>query len=146
MGVVIVEGEGAVLGVNLRRPIVTNGAFATRLFSNYFEDLFFSDKSFCGWQMYERLRNAHPNMKAYKKEDIPDRYHIKEHYRVPPLYLVTDEGYGIAWVSTEYRIYIRVYVCRAGFKGGQEGRAPGIRPKEDLPPNHSDLFANNRYL
>jgi len=40
MKVVIVEGEGAVLGVNLGRPIVTNGAFATRLFSNYFEDLF----------------------------------------------------------------------------------------------------------
>ena len=35
----IVEGEGAVLRVNLGRPIVTNGALATRLFSNYFEDL-----------------------------------------------------------------------------------------------------------
>jgi len=30
MGVVIVEGERAVWGVNLGRPIVTNGAFATR--------------------------------------------------------------------------------------------------------------------
>jgi len=29
-GVVIVEEEGAVLEVNLGRPIVTNGAFATR--------------------------------------------------------------------------------------------------------------------
>jgi len=38
-GAVIVEGEGAVLEVNLGRPIVTNGAFATRLFSNYSEDL-----------------------------------------------------------------------------------------------------------
>ena len=28
-GVVIVEGEGAVLGVNLERLIVTNGAFVT---------------------------------------------------------------------------------------------------------------------
>jgi len=36
MGVVIVEGEGAVLWVNLRRPIVTNGDIATRLFPNYF--------------------------------------------------------------------------------------------------------------
>jgi len=27
MGVVIIEGEGAVLGVNLGRPIVTNGDF-----------------------------------------------------------------------------------------------------------------------
>jgi len=33
----IVEGEGAVLGLNLRRPIVTNGDFATMLFPNYFE-------------------------------------------------------------------------------------------------------------
>jgi len=32
--------EGAVLGVNLGCPVVTNKAFATRLFSNYFEDLF----------------------------------------------------------------------------------------------------------
>jgi len=31
--------EKAVLGVNLGHPIVTNGDFATRLFSNYFEDL-----------------------------------------------------------------------------------------------------------
>jgi len=30
------------LGVNLGRPIITNGAFATRLFSNYFDDLLFS--------------------------------------------------------------------------------------------------------
>ena len=29
-GVVIVEGEGAVFGVNLGRPIVPDGAFATR--------------------------------------------------------------------------------------------------------------------
>jgi len=36
MGVVIVEGEGAVLGVNLGRPIVTNGDLVTRLFPNYF--------------------------------------------------------------------------------------------------------------
>ena len=28
--------KGAVLGVNLWRPIVTNGDFATRLFPNYF--------------------------------------------------------------------------------------------------------------
>ena len=30
MGVVIVKWEGAVLGMNLGRPIVTNEAFATR--------------------------------------------------------------------------------------------------------------------
>jgi len=40
-GVVIVEREWAVLGVNLGHPIVTNGDFVTRLFQNYFgQDLF----------------------------------------------------------------------------------------------------------
>jgi len=39
-GVVIVVGKGS-LGVNLGRPTVTNGAFATRLFSNYSGDLLF---------------------------------------------------------------------------------------------------------
>jgi len=36
---------------------------------------------------------------VYKKQDIPDRYHLKNHYRVPPLYLLADEGYVIIWVS-----------------------------------------------
>jgi len=35
MGELIVKGEGAVLGVNLGHPIVTNGDFATRLFPSY---------------------------------------------------------------------------------------------------------------
>jgi len=40
-GVMIIEGEGAVLGVNLGHPIVTNGDFAMWLFPNYFgQDLF----------------------------------------------------------------------------------------------------------
>jgi len=34
---VIVEGKGAVLGVNLGHPIVTNGDFATQPFPNFFE-------------------------------------------------------------------------------------------------------------
>jgi len=35
-GVVIVEGLGAVLGLNFGRPLVTNGDFATWIFPNYF--------------------------------------------------------------------------------------------------------------
>ena len=34
-GVVIVEGEGALLRANLGRPVVTNVDFVTRLFPNY---------------------------------------------------------------------------------------------------------------
>ena len=35
-GIVIVEGEGAVLGLNFGRPTVINRDFATWLFPNYF--------------------------------------------------------------------------------------------------------------
>jgi len=35
-GVVIVEGEWVILGVNMGRRIVTSGDFATRLFPIYF--------------------------------------------------------------------------------------------------------------
>jgi len=46
MGVVIVEGEGAVFGVNLEHPIVTNGDFAMQLFPDYFrQELFFMSLS-----------------------------------------------------------------------------------------------------
>lgn len=45
--------------------------------------------------LYERLRSAHPNLTVYKKQDIPERYHLKNHYRTPPLLLIADEGYVI---------------------------------------------------
>ena len=46
MGMVIVEGEGAVLRLNLGRPIVTNGDLAMRLFPNYFGQYVFNICSF----------------------------------------------------------------------------------------------------
>jgi len=47
-GAVIIGGEGAILGVNLGHPIVTNGDFVTWLFPNYFgQDLFLSLQGVC---------------------------------------------------------------------------------------------------
>jgi len=43
--------------------------------------------------LYQKLVNANSHMKVYKKEDIPEKYHLKNHYRVPPIYLVADPGY-----------------------------------------------------
>ena len=46
-GVMIVKGEGAVLGVNWSCSIVTNGDFATQLFPNYFgQDFFYMQMTF----------------------------------------------------------------------------------------------------
>jgi len=44
-GVLIIEGEGAFLGMNLRHTIVTDGEFVMRLFPNYFgQDLFYREE------------------------------------------------------------------------------------------------------
>lgn len=41
-------------------------------------------------EAYKALADAHPNMTAYKKEDIPVRFHYKKHVRIQPLILVAD--------------------------------------------------------
>lgn len=46
--------------------------------------------------IYNKLKNAHPNMTIYKKEDIPERWHYKNHRRIMPLIAVADPGYLIA--------------------------------------------------
>jgi len=59
-GVVVVEGEGAVLGLNLGSPIVTNGGFAMRLFPtvlvNVVNVLCFLER-FC----YKNVTTRNPN-------------------------------------------------------------------------------------
>ena len=58
---------------------------------------------FATFQIYTNLSGV-DHMTVYKKEDIPDRYHLKEHYRVPPLLLVADEGYAILRVTNTVKI------------------------------------------
>ncbi len=46
-------------------------------------------------RLYQRLRNAHPNLTAYRREDIPERFHFKNNARVPPVIALADEGWSI---------------------------------------------------
>ncbi|XP_013782584.1 ectonucleotide pyrophosphatase/phosphodiesterase family member 5-like [Limulus polyphemus] len=45
--------------------------------------------------VYDSLKNAHPNMTVYRKQDIPDRFHYKNHRRIMPIIAIADEGYFI---------------------------------------------------
>ncbi|KAJ8355514.1 hypothetical protein SKAU_G00183080 [Synaphobranchus kaupii] len=45
--------------------------------------------------VYEALSKCHPHMKAYLKEEIPDRLHYKHNERIQPIMLVADEGWMI---------------------------------------------------
>nr|XP_033793232.1 bis(5'-adenosyl)-triphosphatase ENPP4 [Geotrypetes seraphini]XP_033793233.1 bis(5'-adenosyl)-triphosphatase ENPP4 [Geotrypetes seraphini] len=46
-------------------------------------------------QVYNFLKNCSIYMKAYLKEDIPNRYHYKHNNRIQPIILVADEGWSI---------------------------------------------------
>ncbi|XP_069729028.1 ectonucleotide pyrophosphatase/phosphodiesterase family member 7 [Phaenicophaeus curvirostris] len=45
--------------------------------------------------VYSVLKNAHPNLHVYKKEDFPKRFHYANHSRITPLVLYSDPGYVI---------------------------------------------------
>ncbi|KAF4797450.1 Ectonucleotide pyrophosphatase/phosphodiesterase family member 7 [Turdus rufiventris] len=45
--------------------------------------------------VYSVLKNAHPNLNVYKKEEFPKRFHYANHSRITPLLLYGDPGYVI---------------------------------------------------
>ncbi|MFD2531436.1 alkaline phosphatase family protein [Gracilimonas halophila] len=51
-------------------------------------------------EVYNALKKNEENFKVYKRDEIPDRYHLKNHRRIPELLLVADLGYTIN--SQEY--------------------------------------------
>jgi predicted AlkP superfamily pyrophosphatase or phosphodiesterase len=51
-------------------------------------------------EVYSALKQNEENFKVYRKDEIPDRYHLKNNPRVPDLLLVADVGYTIN--SQEY--------------------------------------------
>jgi predicted AlkP superfamily pyrophosphatase or phosphodiesterase len=58
--------------------------------------------------------DAHPQVDAYTKEDIPDRFHIADHRRTPPIMAVADEG----WTFSTRERYVE---NPARYNGGSHG-------------------------
>lgn len=46
-------------------------------------------------EIVTRLRDAHPHLAVYRKEETPARWHYRDHPRIPPIVLVADEGWQI---------------------------------------------------
>jgi predicted AlkP superfamily pyrophosphatase or phosphodiesterase len=44
---------------------------------------------------YRALADRHPSLKVYRRADIPDRYHYREHPHIPPVIGIADEGWTI---------------------------------------------------
>lgn len=45
--------------------------------------------------VYRSLVHAHPHLKVYRKNEIPERWHFRNHRRVAPIIAVADDGWSI---------------------------------------------------
>ncbi len=52
-------------------------------------------------EIYNKLKDAHPNFKVYRKSEIPNRFHYKNHRRVTAIVGIPDEG----WSATSHRYF-----------------------------------------
>ena len=52
-------------------------------------------------KVYQALKSAEENFRVYKKEELPERYHLKNHRRVEDIVMVADLGYTI--LDEDYR-------------------------------------------
>ncbi|KAJ8355512.1 hypothetical protein SKAU_G00183060 [Synaphobranchus kaupii] len=46
-------------------------------------------------EVYSSLANAHPSLRVYKKEDIPERFHYQHNDRIMPIIIAAEEGWTI---------------------------------------------------
>lgn len=63
-------------------------------------------------EIYGQLKSGEENYTVFKKEDLPERYHLKNHHRVPEIILIADLGYSI---TTSERL------AANGVSGGAHG-------------------------
>jgi len=46
-------------------------------------------------EVYQALKENEENYTVYLKEDMPERFHFKNHYRIPEIIMIADPGYTI---------------------------------------------------
>ncbi|TSR99425.1 Ectonucleotide pyrophosphatase/phosphodiesterase family member 7 [Bagarius yarrelli] len=46
-------------------------------------------------EVYDKLKNAHPNLTVYKKEEIPENFHIAQNSRIQDIVLIGDLGFNL---------------------------------------------------
>ena len=68
-------------------------------------------------EIYSRLHGAHPNLKVYRRTEVPEELHFRSHRRIPPIVALADEGWA---VSTRQRLL----ECAKCYTGGSHGFSP----------------------
>ena len=73
-----------------------------------------------GPNLYDRLKNAHPHLKAYLKQDTPEHWHYKDHHRIPAIVAQADAGWSIS-----SRDYFKNHP--ESYSGGAHGYDPQVQ-------------------
>jgi predicted AlkP superfamily pyrophosphatase or phosphodiesterase len=53
--------------------------------------------------VYNRIAGAHPRLSVYRKVEIPERWHFRNHRRIAPIIAVADDGWTITTRSARRR-------------------------------------------
>jgi predicted AlkP superfamily pyrophosphatase or phosphodiesterase len=67
--------------------------------------------------VYEALVHANPHLKVYHRRNLPERWHFRDHPRVPPIYGVSDEGWQVVRRATVENIKAGTIVGARGQHG-----------------------------
>lgn len=65
--------------------------------------------------VYSVLKNAHPKLHVYKKEEFPKRFHYANNSRITPLLMYSDPGYVIHGVRCVCRHILLSFLGSASF-------------------------------
>jgi len=70
--------------------------------------------------VYRALAGAHPRLSVYRRAQTPERWHYRDHPRIPPIVGVADEGWQVLRRNTRAAMLAR----RVSGEGGQHGYDP----------------------
>ena len=77
--------------------------------------------------VYRALRNAHPRLKVYRREQTPAHWHYRDHARIPPIVGVADEGWQVMRRASLRDILTRLVRGDGGQHGYDPQTAPSMR-------------------
>ena len=68
--------------------------------------------------VYDALREAHPHLAVYRRDEIPERFHLRDSPRAPPILGVPDVGWEVVTSGLARHL-------RARHLEGNHGQDPG---------------------
>jgi len=88
-------------------------------------------------QIVEQLQGAHPELEVWMKRDVPERFHFRDHYRIPDIIGMVSEG----WTIYRTREYMEENLSR--LRGATHGYDPAALSMRALFVAHGPAFREN---